>query len=346
MRLSPLFFLVIIAGACKPPEAEKTKKSPSAGKGANGSKSGIVSEGFLTAKELAPPSLISSLTKDEVVTKLNEESERFMMNSPDGEETEQCFADFYDKNMKISGSNGNVIVSLDAELPACLKNSFESNGNVTLKTAFIKSFLKLSCDVDFSKFTGMKWSETMLATSDGDAECPSGQTYTLLSQIELEIKYAINDAGKTVNAAISTISHEGNDNGGPCELMKGSGTSNSCVAINSTTTLNLDEAGLGSGEYLKTKSNGLAYDDSSDAMWYLGGINDVVLNDWKGTVTYSSGTAAPTYKLVGPGGEVAEGTISGAATLRLTSSNKESSSSRLGLKGLVSQVLSGIKKKP
>lgn len=347
MRLSPLFFLVIIAGACKPPEAEKTKKSPSAGKGANGSKSGIVSEGFLTAKDLAPPSLISSLTKDEVVTKLNEKNEDFMMNSPDGEETDQCLADFYDKNMKISGSNGTLAISLDADPSACFKNTIESsNGNGSLKSASTRLFIKMTCGLDFSKYNGMKWSEIGKEALEDDVECPSGQMASLLSHLKMEFKITFSDAGKTRNTSSVVIAYEGDDKGGPCVSTTGSGTDNSCVTIDSTTWLNLDEPGLGSSEYLKISSNGLAYDDSSDAMWFLGGKKDVILNDWKGSVTYSSGTAAPTYKLVGRGGEVAEGTISEAAALRLTPSNKESSSSRLGLKGLVSQVLSGIKKKP
>ena len=65
---------------------------------------------------------------------------------------------------------------------------------------------------------------------------------------------------------------------------------------------------INKSEYIKLEYSGLTENADVTSRWYTGGMMNVTVNDWAGTVKFSSATAEPIYELV-KGTETVTGTI-------------------------------------
>lgn len=278
------------------------------------------------------PGVLAAYDADDVKKEIQFDFREFLANPPETTGTD-CEAKLYETiTLKTSGTEYRAEADLD--FSTCTKERYASD--TTYQGADFSEFsakatLKLivygNCaGVNLDEFNGKP-----LRTLTNSNPCNTGTGIKATT----ESIFITSQSGKITNIATvgseeklteifdyesTTHTIKRGTKGRTCSLMINAGIKSyddNCEEITRTITTkdasgfegNVNENDdINKAHYLKKMYSGVTGQADTTSSWYTGGMFEVTLNDWTGTVRYSSPTAEPIYEF-NKGSETVTGTI-------------------------------------
>jgi hypothetical protein len=288
---------------------------------------------FLAPADIAKGD-VKVLSKEEAASKLEDLSDLYdhepestsstlrLVDDENDDATGKCIDD---KFMAITVSGTKSSLSLDAtpDLSSCF--TAQSGGGVTKATMHVA--IAVGCDgTSFEAYDGKTLKELESADDQIVHLCDAGSSRTQMFNFALDEEGSQTLGTATIDMKIHLVTATMTGAAEGCtETLTGTSwkLDDGCMVVNksSTTITGGESEDSGKEDYTSLTSVGLTRGGGKTDEFYASGQYAVVVNDWNGSVTYTSVTAAPTYTLT-KGGETATGTISGSGsptTLKLAS---------------------------
>ncbi|MFK7823938.1 MAG: hypothetical protein AB8G05_07270 [Oligoflexales bacterium] len=298
-----------------------------------------ISNNFFTSTDISKPLNLNSLSQSEALANLAGLDDIYA-NSPeeDGEdeedETSKCLTDLIEKaGLTIKGDT--LTIGFGSNNDECLKNAFtDTMSQLNLKVSTIefefKNFYNIKCaGVDFTKYEGRKFSEIEKELEDETSECTS-QEYLFNMFLSFDMS-AQSTEDESINVNIKTVSKnfKGTKNFEACILSESESswvTSDDCIFVE----VSEQEMQFGTGDptyensYTRLTPSSLVESTNKTSLWYQSGSIEAMINDWTGTLNYSSIDTAPTYEITNSAGLSASGSLAPQNTsLKITDVPRE-----------------------
>ncbi len=297
------------------------------GKDAESEGNSEVTAPFLVPSSLTVPLNVTALSETEFTTALSDsgaaefddgDSMGLVRTSAETDEEgtsaspDSCMEGIMDGKIKASGDT--ISFGLQRDVAACYEKALkeamaggEGTDNVSIKVdrMLFKFFLTVTCTgKDLSSYDGRSFEE--ISETEDDFECEAG---SMLTNFSMDASTRISYQGKSMVSAILSQSFSGNASGEGCAYTKTeteSTQADGCMEIESNSdSQSGDGANESSSEYTKFTSTGLK--GTKGGTYHSAGSKAFVINNWTGTLTFTSASTPPTY-------EASAGSLSASGT--------------------------------
>lgn len=185
------------------------------------------------------------------------------------------------------------------------------------QTGSLKVFVGMQCTgSDFARFNGKKFAEVAKDPSLS-RNCKGAKTYGVMNNTETNVSVVSTAVGQESEATMQIKELTKGLNGEFCRMTRNDkGFSiDDCVIAGRTVMPRAVAKGVDfsspQGDSYSLKFSGIKAMNETD-MWFASGKVNVLLNNWKGTVTYSGGATSPKYSMSN-GSRLLAGTLAVAA---------------------------------
>lgn len=277
---------------------------------------------------LKPGSKLEDLDGANLRLSLIGDSESYMANSPEGNESGPVEEDTDDEcstliaTQPLVATDTTLSLNIALDTSACIAKSLSTGGMVVKKlNSSFKMAIQLSCSAGgLAKLNGKSVKEL----EDSSVLCPEGDgTGGIMQYIETAMEYNFTSEDGKVTSEMRSISYEGDGmaDGSPCTVeRKGVNQihKDGCLSISRTVTdfMRINGQDIQAPEtesYSRTEDLGLT--STTTSPWYLTGKKKLQEGAWTGAVTYSGANVAASFQLVN-NGETISGTLVTASSLQ------------------------------
>ncbi|RZA26824.1 MAG: hypothetical protein EOP10_02365 [Proteobacteria bacterium] len=197
------------------------------------------------------------------------------------------------EDLKLKAVGDTISVDSSVDIGSCLATYYKNLGasEVKIEKAAYGFYFETSCaGGDYSAANGKNLKD---AEAIFDSDCKS--TISNLSSTVFTLKGSITVQGQVIKFDNESTTAISKADGTPCTITLANGvrTENGCVEV--TRTVNaIDPA---ENFFQKSTSNNLTWTEATPGNYFESGSLSVVVNNWKGTITYSGASTPPTYSI-------------------------------------------------